>query len=218
MSLTYPETTTKAKALVVTTRLAGRGARWVTLFLEEKGPLSFFVAGASSSKSKWTGRFDPLNLLEVEWIEGRTGIRRLRMANLLDAHIDIKREPKTAIAVLSGLRLVVDAIPEGESHPHLFKFFERGAQLEAPPPLFGLGVGFRLLHAGGWLPHREGREGEIQDQLLQASPQELMGWEWPEVALEGWYRDFVGRWRDVVGTGLSGIVPNRFLESPQWGE
>ena len=180
-----------------------------------------YAAGAAASRSRWVGRFDPLNLLEVEWVVGRSGIFRLRLANLLDPCVPAKESASATRALLGALRLAMDILPEGERVPGLFDFIEsaaRGAGKVGTPPLFGLSWGLRLLKAGGWLPSLEGREGEIQTQLLDASPEALGKWSWPERVLEVWYRDMSRRWHAEVGTEMGGVVPARFLESPSRGE
>lgn len=115
--------------------------------------------------------------------------------------------------MLAGLFMAERALPEGEAAGWAVAFLGAGARVACetdPGPLFGLALGLRLLHAGGWLEERPGRQGEIMGQLLAGEPASLAAWEWPEDALAAWHRGLAARWERHVDAPLGQAVPERF--------
>lgn len=198
---------------MVRTRPAGRGAKWVRLLTRSLGPLTVHAAGAAKASSAWCGRFDPLNHLEVEWVEGRTNIRRLRLANIRNHFAPAKAAPARVTPLLGCLRLAASAIPEGEPAGATVDYLVAAAEVAgvAPTgPLAGLALGYRLLAQGGWLEELPRRQGEVMAQLISASPPRLARWEWPEEVLQAWHQDLAKRWEAEVGESLGAAVPARF--------
>ncbi len=127
----------------------------VTFYTRHHGKIRAVAKGARRKKSEFLGILEPLSLLEIVYIEGRSGLHILKEAYLIDSNIALRAQLSRLVHGLYFLSLVDRSQPEGDADPAIFELLssslstlKRFRSPENVPAIFQL----RLLDRFGRLP------------------------------------------------------------------
>ncbi len=148
----------KARAVVLGSRPLGEADRIVRLFTRELGRADAVVKGVRKTTSRWGGRLEPFNVVDLLLHPGRS-LYTVTQAQLVDvfAHLRSDREGLTAAAIVC--EAAAGLTPQHEPEVRVFALLrnslrqmDRGFAGRAVQSPLVLGVLLKLLHEAGYLP------------------------------------------------------------------
>jgi len=146
------------RAVVLGSRPLGEADRIVVLFTREIGRLDGVVKGVRKTKSRWGGRLEPFNVVDLSLFRGRS-LATVTGADLVAGFPLLRTGRASLTAAAVTCETATRLFGEEEPHERVFNLLCRalkafddgftGTALEAPVVL---GAVVKLLHEAGFLP------------------------------------------------------------------
>jgi DNA repair protein RecO (recombination protein O) len=96
-------------------------SRIVVLYTRDHGKVRLLAKGAKRKKSEFLGILEPLFLLEIVYIERRSGLHILKEAHLLDSHLALRERLPDVTHGLYFLSLIEQTQPDEDADPEVFE-------------------------------------------------------------------------------------------------
>ena len=148
----------KVRSVVLSSRPLGEADRIVRLFTRELGRVDAVVKGVRKTTSRWGGRLEPFNVVDLLLHPGRS-LYTVTQAQLVDvfAHLRADREGLSAAAIVC--EAAAGLTPEHEPEERVFALLrntlrelDRGIPGRAVESPLVLGALLKLLYEAGYLP------------------------------------------------------------------
>lgn len=97
-----------------------------TLYTRDCGKVRVLAKGARRKKSEFLGLLEPLSLLEIVFIERRSGLHILKEAHLLVSSLRLREELSKIAHALNLLSLVDQTQPDEDADPGVFELLVSG--------------------------------------------------------------------------------------------
>lgn len=97
-----------------------------TFYTRDYGKVRVLAKGARRKKSEFLGLLEPLSLLEIVFIERRSGLHILKEAHLLDSNLELRQELSKIVHALNLLSLVDQTQPDEDADPDVFELLVSG--------------------------------------------------------------------------------------------
>lgn len=135
-------------------------SRVLWLVTPDFGRQSLLVKGARRAKSKFSGRLETFNMLEVLYRRSRSGtLHTLREADVKNQFRGLRHDLDAFMAASRAVNLIKDVVPEDQESPELFHLLEdflcctdETAGQESLPGLLLAGFEWRLMSLLGLEP------------------------------------------------------------------
>lgn len=98
----------------------------VTLYTRDCGKIRALAKGARRKKSEFLGLLEPLSLLEIVFIERRSGLHILKEAHLLVSNLELRQELSKIAHAMNLLSLVDQTQPDEDACPDVFELLVSG--------------------------------------------------------------------------------------------
>jgi DNA repair protein RecO (recombination protein O) len=165
--------TYRTEALVLRSLRFGEADRILHLFTKGRGRVGAIAKGARRTRSRFGGRLEPFNHVDIALHEGRGELATVTGVDLVRAHDGIARDPHRLAVGSIGLEAVLRLFIEGDANPRVFHVLARFLDVlddpredAVPPPAtgrsqapdpaldaLGLSLQLKLLWLAGYLPH-----------------------------------------------------------------
>ena len=97
-----------------------------TFYTRDHGKIRAIAKGARRKKSEFLGLLEPLSLLEIVFIERRSGLHILKEAHLLDSKLELRQELSRIAHALNLLSLIDQTQPDEDADPDVFELLVSG--------------------------------------------------------------------------------------------
>ncbi len=97
-----------------------------TFYTRDHGKIRAIAKGARRKKSEFLGLLEPLSLLEIVFIERRSGLHILKEAHLLDSNLELRQELSRIAHALNLLSLIDQTQPDEDADPAVFELLVSG--------------------------------------------------------------------------------------------
>lgn len=147
-----------ARAVVLGSRPLGEADRIVILFTREVGRLDAVVRGVRKTKSRWGGRLEPFNVVDLSLYRGRS-LATVTGADLLAGFARLRADRASLVAAAITCEAATRLFADEEPHERVFnllcrvlKACDEGFSGSAQTAPLVLGAVVKLLHEAGFLP------------------------------------------------------------------
>jgi DNA repair protein RecO (recombination protein O) len=97
-----------------------------TFYTRDHGKTRVIAKGARRKKSEFLGLLEPLSLLEIVYIERRSGLHILKEAHLLDSNLELRQELSKITHALNLLSLIDQTQPDEDADPEVYELLVSG--------------------------------------------------------------------------------------------
>ena len=125
------------------------------VYTRDHGKIRVLAKGARRKKSDFLGLLEPLSLLEIVFIERRSGLHILKEASLLVPNLGLRQNLSKIAHGLNLLSLIDQTQPDEDADPDVFDLLVSGLSALADvsvPQNVGFAFQAHLLHFFGKLP------------------------------------------------------------------
>jgi DNA repair protein RecO (recombination protein O) len=148
----------KARAVVLSSRPLGEADRIVRLFTRELGRVDAVVKGVRKTTSRWGGRLEPFNVVDLLLHPGRS-LYTVTQAQLVDVFARLREDREGLSAAAIVCEAAAGLTPEHEPEERVFALLRNtlreldggisGRAVQSP---LVLGALLKLLYEAGYLP------------------------------------------------------------------